>query len=236
LTVPRVRAVLLDAAGTLIRLREPVGETYARAALVQGVALPPARIEDAFQRILRSAPPMVFPGNAPARVRALERAWWRDVVRATFRAADQTARLPDLPGCFEALFEHYGSAAAWETAPGAAEALRGLQRPGRRVAVLSNFDHPLPPLLTALGLREDLDDVMLAGELGVAKPDPRAFALALARLGVLASGAVSVGDHPERDVEAARRAGLRAIDAHSLATLAELPTRIDALEEEARDA
>ncbi|MBS1106479.1 MAG: HAD-hyrolase-like, partial [Deltaproteobacteria bacterium] len=65
-----------------------------------------------------------------------------------------------------------------------------------------------------------------------AKPDPRFFRSACARLGVAPAHAVVVGDHPEQDLAAARRAGLRAIDVASLASLGALPERIDALERE----
>ena len=44
--------------------------------------------------------------------------------------------------------------------------------------------------------------------------------------------AVVVGDDPEQDLTAARRAGLRAIDVTSLASLGALPNQIDALERE----
>jgi FMN phosphatase YigB (HAD superfamily) len=43
---------------------------------------------------------------------------------------------------------------------------------------------------------------------------------------------VYVGDDREHDVEGARAAGLRAIDAGALATLAELPRRVEALNRE----
>ena len=60
-TGSEIRAVLFDAVGTLIELREPVGETYARMARPFGVALPAWRVDDAFRRILKRAPPLVFP-------------------------------------------------------------------------------------------------------------------------------------------------------------------------------
>jgi putative hydrolase of the HAD superfamily len=225
-----IRVVALDAVGTLIRPLEPVGETYARLARAHGAALPAWRLDDAFRRVLRAAPPMAFPGEPPARIAALERRWWREVVRATFKAADQDARPLDFERLFEALFAHYARAEAWQAAAGAAGALRALAAAGRRTAVLSNFDQRLPALLAGLGL--EVARVLTPGQLGAAKPDPRFFAAAAARLEVEAAQAVYVGDDPEQDVAAARRAGWRAIDAATLATLAALPERIAALERE----
>jgi putative hydrolase of the HAD superfamily len=220
----RFRAVLVDAAGTLIRLREPVGETYARIARAHGVAIPAWRLDDAFARVLRSAPPM------PPGPDAAERAWWHDVVRAVFRAADQMQRFADFEACFDALFAHFAHADAWRATPDAHEALAVLRAEGRRVAVASNFDARLPAILAGLGLDALLDAVWLPRDAGTAKPDPAFFARACERLGVAPAAAVAVGDDPEDDLAAAESAGLAAIDVATLASLAALPARILALE------
>lgn len=225
-----IRAVLLDAVGTLVALREPVGETYARVAAAHGVRVAPWRVGDAFRRVLAAAPPAVFP-DAPAEDRPTrERAWWHALVRSTFLAADSAQRFADFDACFDALWRLFASPAAWAARPGAAEALAGLRRGGRRTAVVSNFDGRLPALLEALGLLGALDAVVLPAQIGAAKPDPRIFEAALRRLGARAGEAVFVGDDHERDLAGARAAGLTAVDVASLATLAELPARIDALE------
>lgn len=54
-------------------------------------------------------------------------------------------------------------------------------------------------------------EIVISVELGVAKPDPRFFEIALERLGVTASDAVMVGDSLSRDVAGAVRAGMRAV-------------------------
>ena len=222
----RLRAVLLDAAGTLIHPREAVGESYARIAREHGVDVPGWRVDDAFRRVLRAAPPMLAADDDR------ERAWWRDIVRATFRAADQMQHFADFDACFAALFGHFARSDAWRVADDAPAALETLRRAGRRVAVASNFDHRLPALLAGLGLARDLDLVWLPRDAGVAKPDPRFFLAACERLEVAPAEAVAVGDDPELDLETARRAGLRAIDVASLASLGALPAQIDALERE----
>jgi len=172
---------------------------------------------------------MVFPGPDAA---ARERGWWREVVRATFRAADQMQPLADFEAAFAELFDHYARAAAWQAAAGAAEALRALRAEGRRVAVASNFDGRLPGVLAGLGLVDALDAVLGPAALGAAKPDPAFFAAAAARLAVAPAAALYVGDDPVQDLAAARAAGWRAVDAGALATLAALPDHVRALETE----
>ena len=222
----KLRAVLLDAAGTLIHLREPVGESYARIAREHGIEVPAWRLDDAFRRVMRSAPSM------PAANDASERAWWREIVRATFRAADQMQRFADFEACFDALFAHFARPEAWRAVPDAHAALATLHRAERRIAVASNFDHRLPAVLAGLGLARHLDLIWLPRDAGVAKPDPRFFVAACERLGVAPAETVAVGDDPVLDLATARRAGLHAIDVASLASLGALPAEIDALERE----
>ena len=222
----RIRAVLFDAAGTLIETARPVGVVYSELAHAQGVALSAARLADAFQRILAQAPPLVFPDAPAERIPALERGWWRDVVRSTFLATDGTARFRDFEAFFSDLYAHYAAATAWRARPGAHDALQRLRALGAATGVVSNFDGRLPGILAGLGLAQWLDVVMLPGEARAAKPDPRIFALALARLGVDAANAAHVGNDRARDVEGARAAGLAAIDATSFETLADLPARL----------
>ena len=221
----KVRAVLFDGAGTLIYPRETVGETYARFAAAQGVVIPPWRLEDAFRRTLRAAPPM--PIGA-----ASEHAWWRDGVRATFRAADQMQRFADFEACFEAIFAYYARPEAWIATPEIVPVLGVLRSSGRLLAVASNFDHRFHDVFAGLGLTRHFDLVWLPSNAGVAKPDPRFFTSACERLGVEPAEAVMVGNDLQNDLEAAPAAGLRAIDIASLASLTSLPELLDALERE----
>ena len=227
-----VRAVLFDATGTLLLFRESVGEIYRAFALEFGVDLPATRIAEAFGRVLSSAGPMVFPDHPPTQRRTLERQWWWRQVRSTFRAADSTARFTDFDACFDRLWSHYAAGAAWRLAPGAREALDALRARQLPMAVVSNFDHRLPSILQDIGIIDYFRSVTIPSEVGAAKPDRRIFDAALEGLGDPSRRAVYVGDRALEDVAGARRAGLLPIQVKSLATLEELPARIDALEQE----
>ncbi len=68
--------------------------------------------------------------------------------------------------------------------------------------------------VTRSGLAPYFDAIVISGELGVGKPDPRIFAHTLAALGAdIAdpSQAVMTGDSLGRDIAGARRSGIRAI-------------------------
>lgn len=214
-----IRAALFDAVGTLIHLREPVGETYARFAHGHGAELSAAALQGAFARSMRAMPPMVFADRSPAAVRDGEREWWRMLVRSVFAAAGAAMSPAAFARCFDELFAHYASAAAWRGAEGAVDLLASLRARGVRTGVVSNFDHRLPPLLAALGLSNLLEVVVLPADAGAAKPAARIFACALARLGVRPDEAVYVGDDAEDDIAGAQRAGLRAVDVTAVSDL-----------------
>src|SRR5699024_3875787 len=66
-------------------------------------------------------------------------------------------------------------------------------------------------MLKSVGLARYLDTVVDSWVVGVAKPDPGIFQIALDRLGVPASSAVMLGDVPAVDVAGARAAGVTPI-------------------------
>jgi len=217
------RAILFDAAGTLIELRRSVGESYASIAAEHGVALPAWRLEDAFGRVLRRMPAMCFPDAPSNEIRDLEHAWWRDLVRQTFLAADSTVAFADFTAFFAALWAYFAAPASWQPRPGVPETLVTLRAAGARLGVVSNFDHRLPDILQNIGISREIDCLILPGTHRVAKPDPRVFGPALEALGARAGDSVYVGDQAEVDGVAAADAGLGFVDASRLASLAELP-------------
>lgn len=61
------------------------------------------------------------------------------------------------------------------------------------------------------GLRPYCDIVVVSGDEGVHKPDPRLFEITAERLGVKPQECVYVGDHPVNDIQGALSAGMGAI-------------------------
>lgn len=221
------RAVLFDAAGTLIEPREPIGDTYARIAEKYGAAISAWRLGDAFARVWLAAPAMVYPGlpaNASAR---RERDAWRAIVRQTFLAADSAVRPADFDACFEELFAHFATGSAWRERSGARDVLTALRTAGVATAVVSNFDRRLRGILADLDLAPLIDLVWLPADAGVAKPDPAMFTSAVCALGLTAERVLVVGNDETRDLAPARAAGIRAVDVASLATLADLPALLE---------
>lgn len=100
----------------------------------------------------------------------------------------------------------------WNTAqPHAEKALRQVRAAGLSAAVISNSNGSVRMILDSLGLGAYLDFVLDSSEVGVEKPDPRIFRLALERAGLGPGQAIYVGDLYSVDVLGARGAGLGAL-------------------------
>jgi putative hydrolase of the HAD superfamily len=92
-----------------------------------------------------------------------------------------------------------------------APALAALQAAGLRLAVVSNWDVSLVPVLERLGIADRFEAVVHSAGVGASKPDPKVFEAALEQLGLAPEAVVHVGDDLVNDVEGAQRAGIRAV-------------------------
>jgi putative hydrolase of the HAD superfamily len=99
--------------------------------------------------------------------------------------------------------------------PGSVDGLRELVATGVHVGIVSNADGTVGQRLAAQevlqvgpGLGVEVACVIDSGAVGVSKPDPRIFHMALDAIGVAAGDAWYLGDMPGIDVVGARAAGL----------------------------
>ena len=92
--------------------------------------------------------------------------------------------------------------------PAARPALELAHAHGVRTAVISNSNGSARKIMESVGLADMLDFVIDSGEVGVEKPDPRIFRIALDQAGVRADEVMYVGDLYSVDVLGARAAGL----------------------------
>jgi putative hydrolase of the HAD superfamily len=102
--------------------------------------------------------------------------------------------------------------------PGAVEGLTRLAATGTALAMVSNSDGHAEESLLLAGVAQvgpgpgvDVRVVIDSSVVGVEKPDPAIFSIALEAVGVGAQSAVHVGDTVLYDVRGAQQAGLRAL-------------------------
>ena len=220
---PRVETVLLDAGGVLLdldyaylhRLLEARGhgtdaETLARAEAVARDAI--------HQRVSAGG----RSGEA-----------WRDYFRILFHEVSVPAAVHE--EIINALWEAHRRVGLWTVAvPGAVDVVIRLRSARYRVGVVSNAEGKVARDLKAAGFDGLLDTVVDSHRVGVEKPDPAIFRIALERLKASSDTAIHVGDVPAVDVEGARAAGIapvlvdryglyRELDVPRIRSLRELP-------------
>lgn len=198
-----VRAIFFDAGNTLIRMDYPV------------IVAELARL------------------GCAVRLTEFERAEWRARVRldASFTPGASTEHPNTGERYLRLILDELGvrdasiqtALAAWRRGynapmgfwtamePEADLALALAREKGLRTAVISNSNGTVADILTHLGLARDLEFIIDSSKVGVEKPDPRIFHLALERAGLKPDEAVYVGDLYSIDVVGARAAGMRAI-------------------------
>jgi len=196
----RIDTVLLDAGGVLLEL----DLTYLRR-LIEA-----KRIETSLEA-LKSA-------EANARVeihRFVENGGrvgeaWRDYFRLILDGVHVPVAAHEK--IIDALWQAQQRFGLWTIAvPGGPETVAALKSEGYRIGVVSNAEGRVARDLTAAGYAGLLETVVDSHVVGVEKPDPAIFGIALERLGVSAASAVFVGDIPSVDVVGARAAGIRPI-------------------------
>jgi putative hydrolase of the HAD superfamily len=114
------------------------------------------------------------------------------------------------------LDSEFADAALWlREIPGAREGIRALAATGVRLGIISNADGLIGQRLAEMeivqvgsGIGVALECLIDSGAVGVMKPDPKIFHLALDAMGIDAGDAWYVGDMPGIDVIGARAAGL----------------------------
>lgn len=203
---PGLPLVFFDAAGTLFHLSEPVGAGYARIAAAFGFALDPEATNAAFHAAFAAAG---LPAYADASGEAAERLWWRDLVATVFARVGANPDAPAFADCFDALFSHYGRAAAWNLYPETTRTLELLRNHGFSLGILSNFDRRLHGLLDALGIRSHFSHIIVSSEAGAAKPDAAIFQAATTHAARPPADCILIGDDPVRDQSGALNAGFR---------------------------
>ena len=176
---------------------------------------------------------------------AAMRAWGPGFRRETWRRALLATDTPDDQITHD-LDQRFGAARAGTNPfiPGAQEALDALGQRYRLAIVTNGIPDVQREKLDRTGLDARFDVVIVSGELGIGKPDPRIYAEALRQLGARPEEALLVGDSFARDVAGAQAAGIRAVWISAgkprpdrqvmpfltVETLAELPARLQAVE------
>jgi putative hydrolase of the HAD superfamily len=231
-------AVIFDAGGTLVRLDfewiagmlAGLGVVTSAAALRHG-EVHGRRMYDAAATGAHELPPGAL--HPPLGSAAPVGAYWGGMLLAAGCPAELVSE-----GVARMDTRQRSDALLWaKPMEGAREALDALAPMGLRVACVSNSDGRAEAHLVRYGVREGLEFVIDSQVVGIEKPDPRIFQLALDRLAVRPERALYVGDILSVDERGSRAAGMRFVlldpegdyagnGTASIPTIAQLPRYI----------
>jgi dihydrofolate synthase/folylpolyglutamate synthase len=192
-----IRAVTFDVGGTLIKPWPSVGHVYAEVAALHGVAVDAKALDRQFASAWAAKKDFSY-----------STADWSSLVEQTFAGLMANAPSAEL---FDALYRHFATAKPWRAFDDVALCLRELKRRGLKLGIISNWDIRLRPLLRELQLDSYFDSIIISGEVGAQKPDPRIFQAAAAELKFPPESILHIGDSSSEDVACARAAGLQAL-------------------------
>lgn len=199
-----VTVICLDAVGTLIFPRAAVAATYAQVGRKYGSRYTAADISQRFSQAFQCEE-KADRDSGWRTSEDREQARWQQIVASVL---DDTA---DLASCFAELYAHFARPDAWECLEGTAEILAGLKRQGYRLALASNFDGRLRPVVAGLSDLVELHDIFISSEIGWRKPSPHFFQALTLQLQISPQKILHVGDSRENDYDGAVQAGLHAL-------------------------
>jgi len=201
-----VGVVVFDVVGTLVEPSPSVAVAYQQAALRHGLTVEADVIQLRFKAAWRQQEAVdaaTVPAFATSRSREAER--WRAIVDEVFSGSPVSGAI------FADLWEHFGRVESWQPLAHGRDLVRLAIDAGATVALASNFDERLLAIAERLEPLSWVPHVFASSEIGWRKPAPEFFRWVERRLGCEPADVLLVGDDPELDVAAARRAGWRSL-------------------------
>ena len=194
----RIRAVTFDVGGTLIEPWPSVGHVYAEVAARFDLGLlEPAALNRRFADAWKSRKQFDYSRRA-----------WQALVNQTLAGIVAATPGEDF---FAAIYQRFEEPAVWRVFDDVFSTLAELKSCGLKLAVLSNWDERLRPLLARLELLEWFDAVIISHEVGHTKPAPEIFLKAAATLDLPPAAILHIGDSAREDVFGAHSIGMAAL-------------------------
>ena len=204
----RLRAIFFDAGNTLIYARV---EELAQDLVQQGY---PATAEDFFaaeragkQKLDEWLWPQIRQGEVP---RTIDPYYWGEYLKALVEriAVPEAERLRVM----QRVANGFRDITLWSRVlPETPLFLAKLRAQGYYLGVISNSIGTMEQQLQRVGLRQHFELVIDSALVGVEKPHPEIFRIALERAGIAAADTVFVGDTNATDMGGAHLAGLRGV-------------------------
>lgn len=199
-----IRAIVFDAAGTLIYPEPNVVDVYHRLGQKFHSKLDPSQIRQRFQASFRShfVDRAQSGGETSA---AIEKRKWEHLVREVFSDVDAFSEL------FSDLWAHFANRNHWRCFDDVAECMEWLAAQSLIVAIGSNFDDRLTGVVPYLMPLRSIQHIFYSAAIGWMKPAAPFFRAIEQSLDLPPHEILMVGDTLETDVQGARRSGWQAL-------------------------
>jgi putative hydrolase of the HAD superfamily len=199
-----IRAVVLDAVGTLIYPDPPAPVLYSQVGKRFGSRHDAEAIKSRFLQAFEQEDQVDRGlGWRTSEEREIER--WRHIVA---RVLDDVS---DPGACFHTLFDHFSRPEAWRCASDAGRVLTDLSERDFVLGMASNYDSRLRKVMAGKPELQSIEHVIISAEAGWRKPAAEFFAAVCRNVGLPAGQILVVGDDLVNDVQGAQSAGLRAV-------------------------
>ena len=109
------------------------------------------------------------------------------------------------------MFKTFSSPSSYKLFDDVLPTLKAISDQGYRLGLISNFDEWLEEMLVELEVGHLFEVSIISGQVGVEKPDPTIYKLALEQADVAPRNAAHIGDSPKTDVEPSQSVGITPI-------------------------
>jgi HAD superfamily hydrolase (TIGR01662 family) len=203
-----VRAIFLDAGYTLLF---PQVEKLAEDLQAAGFPVSTEKLHQAERDGKKKLDEVLWPQIREGRVpRTSNHVYWQYYLTALMENLETPAETR--AAVLERVIAGFRNIHTWsKVLPDTVPVLEELKAAGYYLAVISNSDGSVESELRRAGLNEYLEFVIDSSVVGVEKPHPEIFEIALERSGIQAEEAIYVGDTYPTDIGGAELAGLRGI-------------------------
>jgi putative hydrolase of the HAD superfamily len=200
-----VKAVTLDAAGTLFFPQPSVGAIYSEIVAHYGVELEPDQLDSSFAEAFKSAKKKGSIEDPEKR----EWEYWRSIVAGVL---EDLAELPEnFDDLFSDLWTEFAKGSRWKLNPDARATFDLLEARGISCSLLTNWDQRVRRVIRDHNLESRFAQLFISSEVGFEKPDRQLFDFVATKMELSPNEILHVGDHLNQDYLGACNAGWNAL-------------------------
>lgn len=200
-----IQTVFFDVGKTLLTPAIPESEVLVSAAASLGVEVDPALVEQNIPRMYERYEELYEADNS----------LWSDEDRAVgiwlniYEYLCELIGVPQIgPQVAKIGYERFLDPNSWKLYDDVIPTLFALKSRRIVLGLISNWDRSLESVIDGMGIKFYFDVIISSAVVGMHKPQPEIFKLALSEAGAFARESMHIGDHLQADVRGAANVGI----------------------------